>query len=218
LLDQNLSRQKGQRIGMAHLRRGVLLGRLSRPADSVSAFRKAMELAPETRETYATILAYLAVSQPDGPFAHQVFHNALNQLSLEPEWKVYFALWLRMIAGRAGSPTEPDVADMFEDLSKGDDWWASLAQFAAGELRFEALLSAASDAGERAEACFYEGARRLGDGDHAGAREMFQRVLESQMVNFYEYAMAQELIAQTLKRTDSTVQRTQAPRDTRRAQ
>lgn len=219
LWDQNLSRQKGQRIGLAHLRRGVLLGRLARPADSVSAFRKAMELAPETRETYATILAYLAVSQPDGAFAHQVFHNALNQLSLEPEWKVYFALWLRMIAGRAGLPMEPDVANMFEDLAKGDDWWASLAQFAAGELRFEALLGAATDVGERAEACFYEGARRLGEGDQAGAREMFQRVLESQMVNFYEYAMAQELMAQPPQRTGAAAVRDpQSPRANRRPQ
>jgi tetratricopeptide (TPR) repeat protein len=211
LWDQNLSRQKGQRIGMAHLRRGVLLGRLSRPGDSLSAFKRAMELAPEARETYATILAYLAVSQPDGAFAHQVFHNALNQLSLEPEWKVYFALWLRMIAGRAGLPMEPDVADMFQDLAKGDDWWASLAQFAAGKLQFEALLGEASDVGERAEAYFYEGARRLGEGDNVGARAMFQHVLESRMVNFYEYAMAQELIAQPLPAlsapTDSRPQR-----------
>jgi tetratricopeptide (TPR) repeat protein len=195
LWDQNLSRQKGQRIGLAQLRRGVLLGRLARPADSMSAFKRAMEFAPEARETYATILAYLAVSQPDGAFAHEVFHNALNQLSLEPEWKVYFALWLRMIVGRAGQSMERDVAAMFQDLAKGDDWWASLAQFAAGELRFEALLSEASDLGERAEAYFYEGARRLGEGDDSGARAMFQRVLESQMVNFYEYAMAQELMS-----------------------
>lgn len=194
LWDQNLSQQKGQRIGLAQLRRGVLLGRLARRNDSVNAFREAMKFAPDARETYATILVYLAVSQPDGAFAQQVFHNALNQLSLEPEWKVYFALWLRMISGRAGQPTEPEIDDMFQDLAKGDDWWASLAQFGSGKLRFEALLSEAADAGERAEAYFYEGARLLGEGDAAGARAMFQRVLESRMVNFYEYAMAQELL------------------------
>ena len=77
----------------------MLLGRLARRTDSVSAFEQAMELAPDMRETYATILAYLAVSEPDSRFAHRVFRSALNQLSLEPEWKVYFALWLRMIAG-----------------------------------------------------------------------------------------------------------------------
>ena len=197
LWDQNLSRQKGQRIGLAHLRRGVLLGRLSRKGDAVSAFEKAMEFAPDMRETYATILAYLAVSEPDSRFASHVFHNALNQLSLEPEWKVYFGLWLRMIAGRSGSALDADVSDVFEDLAGGHDWWAELAKFASGKITFDALFAAASDAGERTEAFFYEGARRLGVGDTAGAREMFKRVLDSNMVNFYEFAMAQELIAQT---------------------
>ena len=197
LWDENLSRQKGQRIGLAHLRRGVLLGRLARRSDSVTAFERAMELAPEMRETYATILAYLAVSEPDSRFAHRVFRAALNQLSLEPEWKVYFALWLRMIATRGNAPVESDVSEILEDLGQGDDWSAKLAQYASGKLAFETLMESATDVGERTEATFYEGARRYAAGDLEGARAMFQRVLDSNMVNFYEYAMAQELIART---------------------
>jgi tetratricopeptide (TPR) repeat protein len=197
LWDENLSRQKGQRIGLAQLRRGVLLGRLARRNDSVSAFERAMELAPDMRETYATILAYLAVSEPDSRFAHRVFRAALNQLSLEPEWKVYFALWLRMIAGRSGAPVEADVSEILEDLAQGDDWSAKLAQYASGKIAFETLMESATDLGERTEATFYEGARRFAAGDLNGAREMFQRVLDSNMVNFYEYAMAQELITRT---------------------
>ncbi|HBQ14545.1 MAG TPA: hypothetical protein DEF51_26595, partial [Myxococcales bacterium] len=57
------------------------------------------------------------------------------------------------------------------------------------------LVEAADDDGERTEAAFYEGTRRLGAGDVAGARELFQSVLESGMVSFYEYAMAQELLS-----------------------
>jgi tetratricopeptide (TPR) repeat protein len=212
LWDQNLSRQKGQRIGVAHLRRGVLLGRLARRTDSVSAFEKAMALAPEMRETYATILAYLAVSEPDSHFAHQVFHNALNQLSLEPEWKVYFALWLRMIAARSGTNVDSDVSAVFDEVAQGADWWAKLAKFAVGKLSFTGLIDEASDLGERTEAYFYEGARRLGAGDSPGAREMFQHVIDSNMVNFYEFAMAQELIAQTLAQASRTASvQAQAP-------
>jgi tetratricopeptide (TPR) repeat protein len=194
LWDENLSRHKGQRIGLAHLRRGVLLGRLARRQDSVFAFEKAMELAPEVRETYATILAYLAVSEPDSGFAHRVFRNALNQLSLEPEWKVYFAMWLRIVAARNGGALEGDVNEVLADLAVGTDWWAKLAQYGSGKLDFDGLLAAASDVGERTEAYFYEGARRLAAGDALGAREMFELVLSSNMVNFYEFAMAQELI------------------------
>ena len=72
-----------------------------------------------------------------------------------------------------------------------------LARFGAGKLDYEKLTDEASGAGQRTEADFYEGARRLGLGDQAGARAMFEKVLQSQMVNFYEFAMAQELFAQT---------------------
>jgi lipoprotein NlpI len=185
------------RIGLAHLRRGVLLGRLARRSDAVSAFERAMENAPELRETYSTILAYLAVSDPDSAFAHRVFRNAVNQLSLEPEWKVYFALWLRMIAGRDGEGVDPEVSAVLADLAEGDDWFAKLARFASGQLDFEGLLAGAMGLGERTEAYFYEGARRLGAGDLAGAREMFEQVVDTNMVNFYEFAMAQELLAVT---------------------
>jgi hypothetical protein len=195
LWDQNLARLKGRRVGMAQLRRGVLLGRLARGPDAVGAFEQAMQLAPGLRETYATILAYLVVSPPDVGFAHRVFRHALNQLSLEPEWKVYFALWLKTIAGRSGARTEHDVDHVLADLSRGDDWWAKLARFASGALSYDELLAQASDLGERTEAHFYEGARRLAAGDTAGARALFQLVLDTHMVNFYEYAMAQELMA-----------------------
>jgi tetratricopeptide (TPR) repeat protein len=195
--DRNLSRQKGMRIGLAHLRRGVLLGRLARRSDAVTAFERAMENAPELRETYSTILAYLAVSDPDSAFAHRVFRNAVNQLSLEPEWKVYFGLWLRMIAGRDGAGIDPEVSAVLADLSQGDDWFAKLARFASGQLDYEGLLQAAVGLGERTEAYFYEGARRLGAGDLPGARAMFEQVVHTKMVNFYEFAMAQELLAAT---------------------
>ena len=197
LWDQNLARAKGQRSGMLHLRRGVLLGRLSRRGDAVSAFERALEQSPEMRETYTTILAYLAVNDPDGALAHRVFRAARNQLDLDPEWKVYFAMWLRLIAGRAGAGVEPEVLELLEDAAQGDDWWAQLARFASGKLEFDALLAIASDVGQRTEAYFYEGARRLGAGDAAGARQMFEQVLAGHMVNFYEFAMAQELLGQT---------------------
>jgi tetratricopeptide (TPR) repeat protein len=198
LWDQNLARAKGQRSGLLHLRRGVLLGRLARRGDAVSAFERALEQSPEMRETYTTILAYLAVHDPDGALAHRVFRAARNQLSLDPEWKVYFALWLRLIAGRSGGGVDAEVLELLEDAAQGNDWWAHLARFAAGKLDYDGLIKAAGDdVGQRTEAFFYEGARRLGTGDKAGARQMFEQVLAGHMVNFYEFAMAQELLAQT---------------------
>ncbi|HEX2676309.1 MAG TPA: tetratricopeptide repeat protein [Polyangiales bacterium] len=187
-------RQKQASNGL--LRRGVVLGRLGRAAEAKAAFTQAMDAAPNQRETYATILAYLAVSEPDAAFAHDVFRSARNLAGLPPEWKVYFALWLRMIAARAGQHADADVSDIFDDFAQGDGWWGKLARFGSGKIPFDKLVDEASGIGERTEAQFYEGARRLGVGDARGAREMFDKVLASQMVNFYEFAMAQELSSQ----------------------
>jgi tetratricopeptide (TPR) repeat protein len=193
--DTSLMRLKGTRMGIAQLRRGVLLGRLHKAQDARSAFEKAMELAPDVRETYATILVHLLVSEPDPAFAHRVFRHAQNQMSLAPEWKVYFALWLQAIAQRSGVKPEHDVSQVLAELSLGDDWFAKLAQFALGKLSYEQLLAAANDVGQRTEAHFYESMRRLGAGDTNGARETLQHVMQAQMVSFYEFAMAQELLA-----------------------
>jgi tetratricopeptide (TPR) repeat protein len=186
---------RSRRAGGAELRRGVLLGRLGRLDEAKIAFERAMDAAPSARETYATILAFLVVGAPDAAFAQKVFHIAQNQVGLEPEWKVYFALWLRMIAGRSGLPVEGDVLAVFDSFSDGDDWFAKLAKFGSGKLNYDTLLEEAEANGEKAEAYFYEGGRRLSQGDDPGARAMFAKVLATQMVNFYEFSMAQELLA-----------------------
>ena len=199
--DALLPSLKQKRGGTAQLRRGVVLGRLARFDEAKQAFERAMDAAPSARETYATILAFLVVSAPDSGFAQSVFRTAQNQLGLEPEWRVYFALWLRMISGRSGQPIESDLTRAFEAPSGAEGWWAKLARFGSGKLNYDALLEETSGVGERAEAYFYEGGRRLSQGDEAGARAMFAKVLDTQMVNFYEFAMAQELLGVQAMRT-----------------
>lgn len=192
---------KQKRGGTAQLRRGVVLGRLQRFDEAKIAFEHAMDAAPSARETYATILAFLVVSAPDAGFAQSVFRTAQNQLGLEPEWRVYFALWLRMISGRSGQPIDGDVTRAFEAPNGAEGWWAKLARFGSGKLNYDGLLEETTGVGERAEAYFYEGGRRLAQGDEAGARAMFAKVLDTQMVNFYEFAMAQELLGVQPMRT-----------------
>lgn len=201
LWDAQVAGLRARRVTIVELRRGVLLGRLSRANEAKQAFSRAMDAAPGARETYATILAYLAVSEPDVAFAHEVFRAAQNQAGLDAEWRVYFALWLRMITGRGGQvgqlgqALDADAAEVFKAFASGDSWPSKLARFGAGTIGYDKLTELAGSAGQRTEADFYEGARRLGAGDRAGANAMFTRVLQSQMVNFYEFAMAQELLA-----------------------
>ncbi len=176
------------------VRRGILLSRLGDASGSTEAFEAAIEAAPSFREPYAAILSHLVVSPPNLGLAQTVLRRAQFQLHLEPEWKVYFALWVQAIAGRAAAEPERDVTQLLDDLARGDDWSNRLAAFGDRSLPYPELRDHAANPGQRAEADFYEGARRLAAGDEAGARELFEQVLASGMVYFYEYAMAQELL------------------------
>lgn len=176
------------------LRRGVLRDRLGEPRESRSSFEVALDLAPESQDTYARILSHLVVGTPDLPFAERVFRQAQRQLTLEPEWKVYFALWVSAVAARQGQAPGEDVRRTLTELAGADAWFGRLAKFGLGQLPYAELLDEASGLGETTEAHFYEGARLLGTGDQDGARRLFERVIETNMVQFYEFAMAKELL------------------------
>jgi tetratricopeptide (TPR) repeat protein len=178
----------------AHIRRGILLSRLGRRPESIDAFEQAMQTAPDNRETYAQILSHLVVSAPEPEFADTILRRAQRQLTLDPEWKAYFALWVKAIGGRAHVAPSRDVDRLLERLARSDAWWGRLAQFGLGKLTYEQLSEVASSRGEHAEADFYEGVRRLGASDLPGARQLFKKVIDSHMIGFYEYQMAQELL------------------------
>ncbi len=192
--DGLLSELRGPQVAMAQVRRGILLSRLGDASASAEAFVAALESHPAWREPYAAILAHLVVSEPNLELAQAVLHRAQFQLHLEPTWKVYFALWVQAVAGRASEELSSEVAVMLGDLARGDAWSNRLAAFGDRSLAYPELREHASNRGERVEADFYEGARRLASGDRDGARELLEQVIESGMVNFYEYAMAQEIL------------------------
>lgn len=194
LWDALAAQVEGVRASVVQIRRGVLFSRLGDGPHAEEAFSAAMNASPSWREPYAAILAHLVITEPNLELAQQVLRRAQFQITLEPEWKVYFALWVQTIAGRASAEPESDVTQVLRE-SNGESWSARLAAFGRGDLAYEALLEAASNRGEQAEAHFYEGARRLGAGDVEGARTLFRGVLETGMVSFYEYAMAQELLS-----------------------
>ena len=199
--DEMLASLHGEALSDAQLERGLLLDRLGRREEAATAFRQAMAEGPPRREVYAQILSHLVVTEPDLALAREVFETAQLKLTLEPEWKVYFALWLDAIAARAGEQPSEEVRELLRAHSEGQAWWGRLARFGTGALGYEELLSEASNTGERTEAHFYEGTRLLAAGDRDAAFRLFRLVLETQMVNFYEFIMALELIEQEAERT-----------------
>ena len=196
---------EGPAVAVLQIRRGVLLDHLDRHDEAVAAFQTAMASAPRWRETYASILSHVVISVPDIELAQQVWRRAQLQLTLPPEWKVYFTLWIDIIAVRAGGAPVPQGAELLRRLGQSPTWWGTLAKFGTGQLDYSALLGSASNLGEQTEAHFYEGMRRLSKGDASGARNQFRRVLDTQMVSFFEYEMARGLLRATSSPTGGSL-------------
>ncbi len=185
---------EGAQTAIVQVRLGVLQSRLGHPEQAAEAFNEAMDAAPSWRDPYAAILSHLVVSAPNLELAQQVLRRAQSHLTLEPEWKVYFALWVQAIAERAAAQPEQDIASLLSDEAHGDSWSARLAAFGTGSVEPTTLVSEAQGRRQQAEAHFYAGTRMLGTGDLAGARAQFEQVLTTGMIGDYEFAMAQELL------------------------
>jgi tetratricopeptide (TPR) repeat protein len=185
---------EGPTAALVEMRRGVLLDQLGRHEAAVDAFESAMSHAPQWRDVYATILSHLVSAEPDYELASSVWRRSQLQLSLPPEWKVYFTLWIQLITARANRPPSPEHTDLLRRLGRSSSWWGKLASFGAGDLDYADLLSVASSLGEETEALYYEGTRLFIAGDREAADAQFQRVLDTKMVSFYEYEMARRLL------------------------
>jgi tetratricopeptide (TPR) repeat protein len=188
------SQVDGPTGALVEMRRGVLLDQLGRHEEAVDAFQNAMSYAPQWRDVYATILSHLVSARPDLELASTVWRRSQLHLTLPPEWKVYFTLWIQFITARAGKPPVQEHTELLRRLGGGSNWWGKLASFGAGDLDYAGLISVASSLGEETEAHYYEGTRLYIAGDSDGARRQFQRVIDTKMVSFFEYEMARKLL------------------------
>lgn len=176
------------------IRRGVLLDRLGRRPDAREAFRAAVRAAPDRRETYASILSYLASAEPDLELADEIFATSRSQADLSTDFRVYFALWVRIVSERSGAalPDEPHAT--LHRLANGEGWTNLLARWAVGRMTDTELLAAAATEGQRCEAEFYIGASTMDESPEAAATH-FRAALASRMTGFFEYQMAQTFLA-----------------------
>lgn len=185
----------GDRAGLLTLNRGLLLLRLGRTEEARMAFDRAFTLSPKQQTIYASILSALTTDpRPDTELAETTLRRALQHLSMDAEWKAYFALWTRLIALREGVDEPSVVGQILEGLAEGKAWAGKLARFALGRIKGEELLSSAENKGELAEAHFYIALAALARGDGEAYRRALRAVIETNMVSFYEYEMASALL------------------------
>ncbi|MGB9341602.1 MAG: hypothetical protein WCB63_20335, partial [Polyangiales bacterium] len=185
---------EGATGAIVEMRRGVLLDQLGRHELAADAFESAMTFAPQWRDVYAGILAHLVSAPVDIELASSVWRRSQLHLSLAPEWKVYFTLWIQFITARAGESPVAEHSELLRSLGGSSSWWGKLASFGAGDLDYAGLMSVASSLGERTEALYYEGTRLFIEGDQQGARKQLQEVLDTNMVSFFEFEMARKLL------------------------
>ena len=185
---------EGPTAALVEMRRGVLLDNLGHHEEAVDAFENAMSYAPQWRDVYASILSHLVSGPPDIALASSVWRRSQLHLTLPPEWKVYFTLWIQLITARGGQPPVQEHTDLLRRLGSGSNWWGKLASFGAGDLDYAGLISVASSLGEETEALYYEATRLFIAGDRQAAHDQFQRVLDTKMVSFFEYEMARKLL------------------------
>ncbi len=194
----------GSDLASAQVRRGIVLDHLARHDDAKAAFREAISAAPHVQEVYAQILSHLVTIDPDPALAAEVFHRAVSELTLDPEWRVYFALWVKILSDRAGQPAGEEATRTLDDASHAHAWWGMLAKLGTGHVTLDEALGSADGLGQKAEAYFYGGAWQLTTGHASEARAAFQGVLATHMVMYYEYAMAQALLQQQAAPTDTS--------------
>ncbi len=208
------------------VRRGVLESWLGKTDDSFKTFNAAMKESELLRsamsgsdfsassalqQVYARILSHLVVAPKPAPaLANEAFLATQRQLNMDPEWKVYFALWVKLVAARANADVNREVELVLGQFEGRDAWYGWLARFGLGNATYKQLLDEAKNIGQRAEAHFYEAARLVGQKDTAAAKTLYQKTLETGMVNFYEFTMSRELLHQPAASNETSAQATGA--------
>lgn len=183
-----------------HLDRGRLLFFLGEVDLALDDFELAAELAPYHVKVYAEPMLQL-VSYGYYREARSVFLRALQEAEVADGLKLYFSLWIDELALRQGLPPDHEAVRFLKeyaaggDGAKSDGWGRKLARHARGELSYAELLDGAKGQGERAEAFFYEGVRRWRAGDRTAAKKLLAQVVDTNLMGFFEYDMAQAYLA-----------------------
>lgn len=181
-------------LAEALFERGRALFLIGRAEEAANMFEQAIGVAPMRGETYADIIAFLA-PRNELEMAGKVYRSALSRpdRDVSEYLKVYASLWLVDNARRLGQTPEPAAVAYLASV-EGNRWYHDLARYASGRLSQRDLEARADTPGKRAEVDFYVGMRRLAEGQTGEARERWKRVVDSKMLGFFEFDMADHFL------------------------
>lgn len=163
----------------------------------------AINAAPDSQDLAALVVTF-ALGRGRWQDAYEIARAARGRLSLDQTWQAYFALW-EAIAARLGGFEQNghgSANDALETIAstanEHSPWTVRLAQRFRGSLRRDDLLHFAQSPGQRAEAYFYEAMLELASGDLDAAERDLRAVLRTEILSFFEYDMAWEMLARGL--------------------
>lgn len=151
-------------------------------------FGKAIDAAPDRANTYADAIAFL-VARGELEEALDAYHRALGRNEVTDYLKVYCSLWIVDLARRAGQPEDP-LAAAYLKSTDGAKWYDDLARWATGRETTEQLLQRADTPARKAESSFYLAMRELENQRPDAARPLWQNVIDTDMMAFFEWDMA----------------------------
>lgn len=188
---------EGHELGRVHLLRAVALEASGRTGDVRAALNEALDAAPDSRDVAGHAIMF-CVGHARWADALDLSRRARAQLTLEPAWQVYFALWSQLAARAGHLPDDAGATALLTSVAATDDpnvpWTTRLAQRAVGRIQRDALVAAARTRGQRAEAAFYDAMSELAAGDAAAATRDLREVVASETLHYFEYDMAWETL------------------------
>jgi tetratricopeptide (TPR) repeat protein len=161
---------------------------LGQKAKALDTLDRAIDVQPERKETYADVISFLA-THGHLPEALDALHRALGRSEVSEYLKTYCSFWVIGLAHRAGLEPDRLAVEHLRSLS-GEAWHVRLARLLLGKTSYDELLPQAKTAGNRAELHYYWADRLLAEGKVDEARDLWKKVLATDMMAFYEYEMS----------------------------
>jgi tetratricopeptide (TPR) repeat protein len=200
LMREQLQRKSPGPAAEATMEVGRLLYLLGRPQEGVAKLMEAIAHNEARDQSYIDALSFL-VQRGDVDASLEVFKMAIARPSrvVSEYVKVYASLWINDLTRRAGRGPEPAAEQFLRTLAarrihlrpqRVSLWYEQLARFALGQVSYSDLLPRADTPGKQAELHFYEAMRRLGEGRDNDAHALWNKVIETRMVEFLEFDMA----------------------------
>jgi predicted negative regulator of RcsB-dependent stress response len=173
----------------AEIRRAKILFALGRNGAALDALENAIDANASRKETYAEVIS-LMTTHGHLPEALDAYHRALGRKEVTEYLKTYCSFWVINLARQAKRRPNRLALSYIQGIDQ-TKWYGKLAQLVLGKLSYEGLRRDPQLTPEkRAELDYYWAAMVLSKGRLEEAKRLWQHVLQSQMMAFFEYDMA----------------------------